>query len=546
MRSKWVISLTMVSAAALVAAIVNQRPANAQSASPIANFGPSIQAAATISAAPGVERASETIAANAALAPSGAMPAVLSLTPLPTMPADRYAALKAAANAAAGLPKAPAVAAPLNAPVISGGINFPGARQGVVGTSAFPSDDDMDVSGSQVVQLTNSSMWVFSKTGTVLLQTSLNSLFGTGHFVGDVQVLFDSTWHRWVVMSDDFTSSSLWLAISKTSSAVSGGWYIYHFTGANFGAPNILDYPHMGMDQDAILFTGNVFDDTDAYIDTDVFAIPKARLYNGLGFSVPVFGLGLIGTIMPPIQLGKPFYGHFPVDYFAVAASGVGLSLYAMIDASTSPIMSGASTIASTTFAIPPNAVQPGCPNDLDTLDGRFQNACYQVPPFSSFSDGLLYCVHTVGSGPFPVPVWMAFDPSGPSIAKSGDFFLSFTSDDFNPAIAADGLGDIFVTETATDPTGSKKPMVLFGGALAATNPVVALNATPAASSSVCLSGNSVPANSSPQRWGDYSAARFDPATSFSGTPGQVIGWITNQKVAGANNWGTKITKISQ
>ncbi|HVA40483.1 MAG TPA: hypothetical protein VNF49_07445, partial [Candidatus Binataceae bacterium] len=162
----------------------------------------------------------------------------------------------------------------------------------------------------------------------------------------------------------------------------------------------------------------------------------------------------------------------------------------------------------------------------------------YQVPPFSSFSDGLLYCVHTTGISGFPVPVWYAFNPATNTVSSVGSFYLSATSDDFNPAIAADGVGDIFVTETATD-TG-KKPMVLFGGALAG-NPVT-LNATPAAVSGVCLTGN----GGNPQRWGDYSAARFDPGTSFSGTPGSVIGWITNQRVAGAKAWGTKIAKIRQ
>ena len=128
---------------------------------------------------------------------------------------------------------------------------------------------------------------------------------------------------------------------------------------------------------------------------------------------------------------------------------------------------------------------------------------------------------------------------------REATFFLSHTSDDFNPSIAADALGDIFVSETATDPTGSLKPMVLFGGAL--TGNAVALNkTTPAGVSGVCLSGNSSPTGTSPQRWGDYSAARFDPATSSSGTAGSVIGWITNQRVAGANAWGTKIAKIRQ
>jgi len=189
--------------------------------------------------------------------------------------------------------------------------------------------------------------------------------------------------------------------------------------------------------------------------------------------------------------------------------------------------------------------VQPGCANTIDTLDGRFQNACYQIPPSGGFTDGLLYCVHTVGAGSFPVPVWYAFNPATNAVASFGDFFFSATSDDFNPSIAADALGDIFVTETATDPTGSLKPMVLFGGALNG-NPVALNKAAPAGLSSVCLTGNSSPAATSPQRWGDYSATRFDPATSPNGTAGSIIGWITNQRVANGISWGTKIAKLRQ
>ena len=141
--------------------------------------------------------------------------------------------------------------------------------------------------------------------------------------------------------------------------------------------------------------------------------------------------------------------------------------------------------------------------------------------------------------------MWYAFNPSTNTFASTGDFFFSATSDDFNPSIAADALGDIFVTETATDPTGSLKSMVLFGGALNG-NPVALNKVAPAGLSSVCLSGNSSPAARSPQRWGDYSAARFDPATSSSGTAGSIIGWITNQRVAAFNAWGTKIAKLRQ
>jgi hypothetical protein len=538
--SRWLVPLVAVGVAATLGVFAVQRAPRAQSEPSPRDAGPSITAAETLSSSGPVERTPEMMAADAALAPSGPVPAA-ALAVRPTMPQAQYDALKAAANAESAVSKAlgdvPVAQAPILTPVI-----FPGAKEGVVGANEFPSDVDMDVSGGQVAQITNSSLWIFNKTGTILLRRSLNALFGTSDFLGDVQVLFDSTWKRWVVTSDDFTSSALWLAVSTTNSAT-GAWIVYRVAGGVFGPPNFFDYPHLGMDQDALLVTGNVFNSSLAYLTTVAFAIPKARVYNGLGFSIPVFS-GLLGTLMPPVQLGAPFYGHFSADYFAVATPGTGVSLYTMTNASTTPAMSGPVTIPSTNFAVPPSAVQPGCTNTIDTLDGRFQNACYQIPPAGSFSDGLLYCVHTTGSGLFPVPVWYAFNPLTNTIAFSGDFFLSLTSDDFNPSIAADAFGDIFVSETATDTSGGRKPLILAGGALAGN--AVQLNTTPVGASSVCLTNNSQPAGTSPQRWGDYSAARFDPATSSTGTAGGIIGWITNQKVAAFNAWNTKIAKIRE
>jgi hypothetical protein len=548
-RSRWLMLLLGVVAAAMLGVFALERAPQAQSEAPQRYAGPDITAVGTLSASGPVERTPEAINADAALAPSGPVPAA-ALEVLPTMPMDQYVALKAAANAQAPTSRSPdaSAAGPGSETPNLTAVNFRGAKEGVIGRNELPSDDDADVSGTQVAQVTNASLWVFDKAGNVLAQHSLNALLGTHDFLGDPQILFDSTWKRWVITVDDFTLPGsgfnlFWLAVSKTSSAT-GGWFVYaiSFGGGPFVSPNFLDYPHLGMDQDALLFTGNIFNNnTHALVTTTAFAVAKARPYNGLGFSFPAF-TGLIGTLMPPVQLGAPFYGHFPADYFAAAVAGSGVSLYTMINASTAPSLFGPVNISSTNFSVPPNAVQPGCTPSIDTLDGRFQNACYQIPPFSSFTDGLLYCVHTINATGLPTPRWEAFNPATNILSFSGLFFRSLTSNDFNPAIAADGPGDIFVTETATDSTGGLKPMVLFGGALSG-NPVT-LNATPAASSSVCLTGN--PASGNPQRWGDYSAARFDSATSPSGTAGSVIGWITNQRVAGASAWGTKIAKIKQ
>lgn len=554
-------SIAALGAFAILAGIASMSAAQAQVVGLPASAGPSIPSTGHATVSGPIQRTPQMIAADLKIGPIGPIPPE-AFAPRPTLPSAQYAAMKAAANSAPMMPKNVSLspAAPAAAPVLTPYV-FPGAQQGVVGFDEFPSDVDMDVSFGQVAQTTNASLWVWDKAGNLQMRESLNALLGTAHFLGDAQILYDSTWKRWVISVDDFealetgdtTFNLLWVAISTTNSAT-GGWIVYRISFGeigDFAAPNFLDYPHMGMDQDALLFTGNIFSNSSgAYVTTTAFAIPKARVYNGLGFSSPLF-TGLAGTLMPPIQLGAPFYGHFEADYFAAAVPsltpGAGVvTLYAMLNSSTAPSISSLGNVTGVSFSIPPSALQPGCTNTLDTLDGRFQNACYQIPPAGGHSDGLLYCVQTKALGSFPAPEWYAFDPSNtpPTVAASGQFFLSATSDDFNPSIAADALGDIFVTETATDPVGTKKPMVLFGGALVGNS--VALSSTPAGGSSVCLSGNSDPSGTNPQRWGDYSAARFDPQTSLFGTAGAVKGWITNQKVVGAQTWGTRIAKIKQ
>ena len=65
-------------------------------------------------------------------------------------------------------------------------------------------------------------------------------------------------------------------------------FFIYNLNVNFFGNNNFFDFPQLGMDQDAVLFTANIFNGNN-FLGADFFAVAKARLYNGLGFSVPVF-----------------------------------------------------------------------------------------------------------------------------------------------------------------------------------------------------------------------------------------------------------------
>src|SRR5713226_7654166 len=142
-HSRWLVPLA-ASVAATLGVFALQRAPRAQSEAPPRYAGPNILATGTVSASGPVERTPEAMAADAALAPSGPVPAA-ALEARPTMPRAQYDALKAAANAESAVSKALGNSPVAETPNLTA-VHFPGAKEGVIGVNEFPSDDDMDVS----------------------------------------------------------------------------------------------------------------------------------------------------------------------------------------------------------------------------------------------------------------------------------------------------------------------------------------------------------------------------------------------------------------
>jgi len=209
------------------------------------------------------------------------------------------------------------------------------------------------------------------------------------------------------------------------------------------------------MDQDAVIITGNIFDNpSGGFKGAAMMPIAKALIYNGLAFSVPVF-TGLAGTLAPPIVIDQN------VATFLVAAepNDSNLDLYRGENLSRAfdATLMLQSAIAVSAYTIPPGAAQPGTASTLDTLDNRFVNASTQV-------GDSLWNVHTVDSSGFPRPLFYEIDTSGNSIIQSGFFFASLTSNDWNASIAVNDFGEAFVTWSSTDLTSNVNPRMMFSG----------------------------------------------------------------------------------
>jgi len=442
----------------------------------------------------------------------------------PTMDRSDYDAAKARANF-----WGPGAAKPFTetfAPLATPAIrltNFSGHSS----TDGFrPPDTHGAVGTTHFVQVTNShiDMWTRQNTATLPLAKSvtLATFFGyTTRALFDPRVAYDSTWNRWIVTADAFAESStvqrFFIAVSTTADPT-GLFFIYNLN-VTFFVNDFWDFPQLGMDQDAILFTANIFNGT-SFHGADFFSVAKARLYNGLGFSVPVF-TGLVGTLAPPIVRDQ----NSSTFLIAAPPSGTTFSKYTASNTSKATTLTGPVGITVPSYSVPPAARQPGTTKLLDSSDSRFVNASTQ-------SGNDLWQTHTIALGSFPAPKFYRLNTSTNTVSQSGFYFASATSDDFNASIAANDAGNCFVTWTSTDSSAGRNAQVRLSGKLSGD---AGIAAGPSAGTSPTFYH---PSADNPERWGDYSAVTTDPLNSANA-------WLVNEKVnQGGLLWGSKIVRF--
>jgi hypothetical protein len=494
----------------------------------------------------------------ASRAPAGGDEENVAIPFRPTTRDPDYRAAKAAAQPAAPGPLAPdsprpqprapaqpAAPAALAPPALTTG-PIDGVDQSGCTFGTFrcrPPDPHVAAGGGRsrhVVEVGNSFIGVYDRGGERLLSTSLSAFFDVPppppaeNLLFDPRVVYDTVWNRWVVAADSRPRSAaeqlFYLAVSLTDDAT--GPYFVHTLNVAMSPGDFFDFPQLGMDQDAVIVTANIFDADDRFRYAEAFSIAKARLYNGLGFSVPFF-IDLVGTLAPPIVQDQAAVAYL----IAAQPRGETLQLYAMRETAhpgaTSVTLQADVPVAA--YRFPPDATQPGTAVLLDTLDARFVNASTQVA-------NLLYQVHTVAFGPQggpPTPRWYKIDTSTNAALVQQFFFASATSNDWNASIAANARDEVFVTWSSDEPGRvGTFPEVRVSGKQAGDAAI-----PPGTSVEVSPSFYTAGQSSGTARWGDYSAVALDPVGTPTCEPFRQA-WVANQKAKEPNFWGTTLAQI--
>jgi len=468
----------------------------------------------------------------------------------PTIGDAAYKALKAKAAQALQAPAALGITAPapLAPTALTSKINFDGVNSVTAGNFR-PPDTEGAAGLNHFVEITNSHLDIYLKAApnNLVKSVPLSSFFGyTAQSLFDPRVIYDSISQRWIISADAFAESTtvqkFFFAVShglpNDSSDPTGAFYIYNVNVSD-GLGGFWDFPQVGQDRNAVIFTANFFDSLDNFIDARMFTVAKSLLYSGPSQTIIPTKLftNLVGTLSAPIVLDTN-----PDTYLVAADSGINVNtvtIYTLTNSAANPPTLNSTNpdhITVPTYSFPANAPQPGTGAQLDTSDARFVNAGTQI-------GNSLFQVHSISRRPTrqvgAICRFYEFDTVNKTVLQHGDFNRSSTSFDFNASIAANRRKDVFVTWSATDTNANAE--VRFSGRLH----FDPLNVIPSPGSLLFGSATFFNVSADPvknQRWGDYSAVSLDPAD-----PSGATAWIVNERIPDPTShttWGSRIGRI--
>ncbi len=487
-----------------------------------------------LSAEPVLRSVAQMHAADEELKAAGWEPSTYDLAPRPTISAQAYAAAKASVGTlgifSSDEAGRDAQAQPLAPP--NKGVDWEGLNQAQTG-NLRPPDTHGAVGRGYFMQIVNSHLAVYRNVDQQLLfNTSLASLFN--YFtttVFDPRAMFDKVWLRWIVTATALPESNTvqrqFVAVSRSENPT-GAYYIYAIDiNPGSSADYFWDFPQVGNDQDSVFITANVFDPD--FVGATLFAVAKARLYNGLDFSVPLWQ-GLNGTLAPPVVLDQN-----PNAYLLAAPAYIepGSRVITKYTLSNSSRPDGQTLAVSTIivplqYFIPPDGRQPGTTETLDSLDGRFGN-------WSTQNGDSIWNAHamTFGSGARAWSYWYEFDTLADTVLNSGNMVAANNSDDFMPHVTVNTDGDIFAVWTASagDPNGFAAQMRISGKQVEDVNNDLGSGTLVIQSPSVYLQG----------RWGDYQCV---DVASGPGWGNPRVAFAIGEYASGTNFWNARITRM--
>ena len=440
------------------------------------------------------------------------------------------------------------------------GLDYKGSLAG------FPPDTNGDVGPNHYIQTVNTSIGIYSKTGTQLWKNTFDALFSAGATgtpcdnsnQGDPVVLYDPIGDRWIISDFAWADAAFstgpfyqCFAVSQTADPVNGGWYFYAYkiqSGAVLG-----DYPKLGVWPDGIYMSTNNFASSGAgsFKNVEVFAFDRVAMEAGraagsVAFNVPsVVGGIQVFSLLPSnarTVTGLPPAGA--PNYFASIYGSYNIRVWKFHVDWANPANStftGPTNPSVASFSVGPSTVPEKTGNPLDTLSYRLM---MQNQYTNQGGRESLWLTHTVGSSGTNIARvrWYELPVTGGTVGavRQQATLAPDSKHRFMPSLAVDKAGNMAVGYSVSDSTMS--PALRYAGRLA-TDPLSTLGQ----SETSLIEGTGWQCcrfsdNTLNTRWGDYAAMTIDPdGCTFWFTSEYTNATPTTLKGDTGNNWQTRI-----
>ncbi len=410
---------------------------------------------------------------------------------------------------------------------LSIGTNFSGAD--LAQSEGFIPPDTQGAAGpTQLVETINNSFTVFSKTGTLVEQTSLDSFFNTALAAGgggtvtsysyDPRIIYDPQGQRYFVAGDDNPDgvNSFIIAVSSSSDATAG-WKAWKVNSDPTGQW-WMDFPTLGVTADGVYLAGDMFpipgkgQTSDL---TDILVIPKSDLTSGVGVTNATLfsdldpnNTGFAPEPITDLNSGQGLAQQpeiFLSDYNTPAGYA---KLTEITGTVTNPVLNtnpalgdlGGGFLTVPARGEPPLAPQLGTNGTIDTDDTRFSGHVIEQGSYI----WAVQAVQDPTTGNSDI-AWYRISVSTGAVVEQGTI-ASSSMYYYYPSIAVNANGDVvigFSGSSSSTYVGSYAVTGTFNG-----------TTTTLGSPQLLQAGTGpyyLTNGGSANRWGDYSAVVLDP-----------------------------------
>ena len=408
------------------------------------------------------------------------------------------------------------------------GLNFAGNTNN--GTS--PLDNSIAVSnGGIIVSVANTTIEYDNIQGQNLYFNDLLSFINDGTVEGvcDPVVIYDSGADRFIFFCQvaplNSVKSRLLIFFSKTNNPMDG-WWFYKLTGNPLNDGCAFDYPKLGVSNNELYITGNLYFDNGNYNQSVIYQIPKNPGFSGETLNWQYWHdiSGSPFTIMP-LSWGQQ--GNYGPGCYLVSSESSDAAIIRFYDLTDDMSATDEKLeyhlVNTTAYKVAPDALQSGTTVKLNTNDCRMLSGFYL--------DGTAHFVfNAMRTGEYCGINYNRLNVSALTVESS-----LFGLDGFDYCYPA-------VASFATDPA-DKSVMIGFMKSGSAAFPSVRVvnldNEMNWSGSTLVRDGKSfVSYTGDPERWGDYSGI----CRKHNSNKPSV--WASGMFGNNANRWDTWISEV--